>query len=529
MAEEKSYVYIDAPSLDNADQCKFILNKDFQYVQAGESGNVAEFPLYDKFQSKSNYFTSFSMPGISRTNIIDGIINTSNDTLGGDYKNANVCKVYSKIFKVGKVKKLIFKLFSITGNTISPLSDYRTVPAVAIFVTRFKDDGTVDVNNLDFITYARYTEKSQDGYGIYDIEGEFAVSGKVLTTPLCGFCFVFLNTSALKSDAHLKNVSFGTLSSEYCSFKPGLRMVPRGSIDNVSYICYNTSLTTRSDGEKRVLDFDFEQDIELVDEYIGANSPNHHLDSSEFRDLNGLRYSAPAFMPGNTYTKLIGATGWVNNGKNEWGDVLNGKGHVKISDNTLSRNGSFNLMGKSVFAIKIPLQYSTKSNDFINSGIQGGYTNSGSGLVNTNRRIIISLDCDENGNPINWVQADDYLSVSYFNDYITYEATFKDVSNKDHLRYKGKGIYIAAIPVKFSNGTFENGNYNLPFYCWRNNSGNYWQYTPNEDYAVIADYNKATTAVTKTYMTPGIKVVFDYASRAEWFDYLESLIIERTQ
>lgn len=525
----ESYVYIDAPSLDNSDQCKFILNEDFNYVQAGKGNNVATFPLYDKFQGKGNYFSSFSMPGISRTNIIDGIINTSDDTLGGDYKNANVCKVYSKVFKAGKVKKLIFKLFSITDNTINPLSDYSTVPAVAIFKTRFKDDNTTDVNNLDFITYARYIEKSSDGYGIYEVdelEGEFAISGKELTTPLYGFCFVFLNSSTLNSNTPLENVSFGTLASQYCTFKQGLRMVPRGSIDNVSYICYNTSLMTRLDGEKRILDFDFEEDIELVDEYIGANSSNHHLDSSEFRDLNGLRYSAPAFMPGNTYTKLIGATGWVNNGKNEWDDTLYGKGHVKISDNTLSRNGVFNLMGKSLFAIKIPLQYSTESNDFINNSIRGGYTNAGSGLINTNRRIIISLDCDENGNPINWVQADDYLSVSYFKDYITYEATFKNVSNKDYLRYKGKGIYIAAIPVKFSNGTFENGNYNLPFYCWRNSSGNYWQYTPNEDYAVIADYNKATTEVTKTYMTPGIKVVFDYASRAEWFDYLESLIIE---
>ena len=52
------------------------------------------------------------------TNIIDGIVNTSNDTLGGDYKNANVCKVYSKIFKVGKVKKLIFKLLKkLTSET----------------------------------------------------------------------------------------------------------------------------------------------------------------------------------------------------------------------------------------------------------------------------------------------------------------------------------------------------------------------------------------------------------------------------
>jgi hypothetical protein len=525
MAEEKSYVYIDAPSLDNADRCKFILNKDFQYVQAGESGNVAEFPLYDKFQGKGDYFTSLSMPGISRTNIIDGIVDTSNDTEGGDYKNANVCKVYSRIFKVGRVKKLIFKLFSITGNTISPLSDYSTVPTVAIFITRFKDDGTVDVNNLDFITYARYKEKSQDGYGIYEVEGEFAVSGKALTTPLCGFCFVFLNATALKSDNHFNNVSFGTLASQYCSFKPGLRMVPRGSIDNVSYICYNTSLTTRSDGEKRILDFDFEEDVELVDEYIGTNSSNHHLDSSEFRDLNGLRYTAPAFMPDNAYTKLIGATGWVINNVKD--DLLNGKGHVKISDNTLTRNKRFTLTGKSVFAIKIPLQYSTELNDFINSGIRGGYTDGAHGLINTNRRIIISLDCDENGNPINWVQADDYLSVSYFKDYITYEATFKNVSNKEHLRYKDKGIYIAAIPVKFSNGSFENGSYNLPFYCWRNSSGKYWQYTPNEDYAVITDYSKAT-GVTKTNMTAGIKVVFDYDSRAEWFDYIESLILNHT-
>ena len=49
----ESYVYIDAPSLDNSDQSKFLLDTDLQIVQAGDEskGSVAKFPLYEKFLS----------------------------------------------------------------------------------------------------------------------------------------------------------------------------------------------------------------------------------------------------------------------------------------------------------------------------------------------------------------------------------------------------------------------------------------------------------------------------------------------
>lgn len=526
MSEDKKYVYIDAPSLDNSDRCKLIIDEEFQYLLTGNGSDAAEIPLYDKLQSKFDFFTSFSSPGISRTNVKDGKINTSDDTLGGDYSNGNVCQVYSKIFKAGRVKKLVFKFFDIPAEgDITVMDDYSIVPKVAIFANQFREDDTTNVGVYDFVTYATFTgDKTPEGFGIYEVDDKFTVSGKMCTTPLYTFCFVFLNKDTLESSTPLEGVSQHSLRSTYCArIMPGLRGVPRGSIDNISYICYSSNASSRTDGEARILDFDFYEDVDLVDEYIGANSGNHHFDSSEFRDLNGLRYTAPAFIPGNTYTKLLGATGWAGRDKDQ---QLEGKAYIKISDNTLTRNGKFNLNGKMVFAVKIPLQMSNENNKFINGGIKGGYTDPGNGLCHTNRRVMVALDCDAEGNPINWVYSDDYLQVSYFSDYITYEITFKNVLNPELLRYKGKGIFIAACPaIKFTGG-FENGNYNLPFYCWRNAAGEYWSYTANEDFAMISDYNLNSTNIAKTYMTPGIKVVFDYANRAEWFDYLESLVLE---
>ena len=525
MSEDKKYVYIDAPSLDNTDRCKFIIDEEFQYILTGNSNDVAEIPLYDKLQGKSSFFMSLSSPGISRTNIKEGRVNTTDDTLGGDYSNGNVCQVYSKIFKTGRVSKLIFKFFEIpTEGDIIPLVDYNTIPKVAIFANQFKEDGTTNVGVYDFVTYATFTgDKTSEGFGIYEVDDKFTVSGKMCTSPLYTFCFVFLNKNSLESSTPLTGVTQNSLRSTYCSrVMPGLRMVPRGSIDNISYVCYSPNANSRTDGEARILDFDFYEDVDLIDEYIGANSSNHHLDSSEFRDLNDLRYTAPAFIANNTYTKLIGATGWTSDKDQR----LEGKSYIKISDNTLSRNGKFNLNGKMVFAIKIPLQPSNDNNKFISNAIKGGFSNTSSGLFHTNRRVMVALDTDAEGNPKDWVYSDDYLQISYFSDYITYEMTFKNALNPELLRYKGKGIFIAACPALKSNGSFENGNYNLPFFCWKNSDGEYWSYTQGEDFAMINDYDLDSTSFPKTYMTPGIKVVFDYANRAEWFDYLESLVLE---
>ena len=118
----ESYVYIDAPSLDNSDQSKFLLDTDLQIVQAGDEskGSVAKFPLYEKFLS-TEWNTALSYNSLARTEFRPGIWAARGENVenGGDYCKGNVAKVYSRIFSLGRLLKLKVRFYNkgeITGE-----------------------------------------------------------------------------------------------------------------------------------------------------------------------------------------------------------------------------------------------------------------------------------------------------------------------------------------------------------------------------------------------------------------------------
>ena len=115
MPESYDYVYIDAPSLDNADQSKFLLFKDSQYVQIGDSskGNIAQFPLYEKFLSNNEINKMVDLDGLSRVTFKSGKVanNSENLSVGGDYLIGNTCLVSAKNFKVGRLTALKFRIY----------------------------------------------------------------------------------------------------------------------------------------------------------------------------------------------------------------------------------------------------------------------------------------------------------------------------------------------------------------------------------------------------------------------------------
>ena len=493
----ESYVYIDAPSLDNSDQSKFTVNKDFQYVQAGDpsKGNVAQFPLY-----------------------------------------GNVCVVISKIFKVGYLKGFNFRIFAANSYTDY---DYQNISKVAIFSMSI-ENGQIKRDLYDLVGYAYY-EPSDDNPCYFKVDREIKITGEMLNLPEHAFCFVFLKNNKDISDDHKLSVNRDTLQKNYCdeNDKVRLRGLPRGGVDNKSCI-------TKKAGQNgafktfdlRILDFDYYLDVDSVDEYIGINYNSHHISSNEIKDLNILRYAAPAIVPGQNYTKKIVSTPWCNE-VNSLGEKY--KGWVKISDKSLTRNNKFNLLGKPVTSIKIPFFASSDSNDFVkkDSGdatVQGGFTNTTHSYYVTNREILIALEEDENGFP-KWIPGDDMISISYYKEDTVYEVTFKNHKNRDELLYKGNGIWIAARPPKKVDGTFENGRFNFPFHCWVKNGtlNECWTYNQDEtdydyvhwtDYTVPTEDNEVSREElknrTKLRLTPNIKVIFDYQNRGEWFDYIES-------
>ena len=537
----ESYVYIDAPSLDNSDQSKFTVNKDFQYVQAGDpsKGNVAQFPLYEKFLNNNEFNTSINAPGLTRQSFIEDDVvfsETGYSVTGGDYINGNVCVVISKIFKVGYLKGFNFRIFAANSYTDY---DYQNISKVAIFSMSI-ENGQIKRDLYDLVGYAYY-EPSDDNPCYFKVDREIKITGEMLNLPEHAFCFVFLKNNKDISDDHKLSVNRDTLQKNYCdeNDKVRLRGLPRGGVDNKSCI-------TKKAGQNgafktfdlRILDFDYYLDVDSVDEYIGINYNSHHISSNEIKDLNILRYAAPAIVPGQNYTKKIVSTPWCNE-VNSLGEKY--KGWVKISDKSLTRNNKFNLLGKPVTSIKIPFFASSDSNDFVkkDSGdatVQGGFTNTTHSYYVTNREILIALEEDENGFP-KWIPGDDMISISYYKEDTVYEVTFKNYKNRDELLYKGNGIWIAARPPKKVDGTFENGRFNFPFHCWVKNGtlNECWTYNQDEtdydyvhwtDYTVPTEDNEVSREElknrTKLRLTPNIKVIFDYQNRGEWFDYIES-------
>lgn len=537
-----SYVYIDAPSLDNSDQCKFILNEDFQYVKTGNN-NAAQFPLYEKFLNDNEFNTSLNLPGLTRQSFIedDAVFDETNySVIGGDYINGNVCVVISKIFKVGYLRGFNFRIFAEDSYTDY---DYQNIFKVAIFSMSI-ENGQIKRDLYDLIGYA-YPEPSDDNPCYFKVDGEIKITGEMLNLPEHAFCFVFLKTGREISNNHKISINRDELQKNYCkdTDKVRLRGLPRGGVDNKSCITKEASQRGAfKTFDLRILDFDYYIDVDSVDEYIGINYDSHHISANEIRDLNILRYTAPPIVPGQNYSRKIVGTPWCNV-VNSLGEKY--KGWVKISDKSLTRNNKFNLLGKPITSIKIPLLASSDSNDFVkrDSGdtmVQGGFTNTIHSYYVTNREILIALEEDENGFP-KWIPGDDIISISYYKEEIVYEVTFKNHKNRDELLYKGNGIWIAARPPKKVNGTFENGRFNFPFHCWVKNGtlNECWTYNQDEidydyvhwtDYTVPAEDNEISREElknrTKLRLTPNIKVIFDYQNRGEWFDYIENLIYE---
>lgn len=525
MAER--YVYIDAPTLDNSDRCSFLVNDNLGFAIAGEGEDAAQFALYNKFLASGEVNHMIDLSDLMRTNFIPGLVasNSESTSIGGDYAIGNTCKIFAKNLKVGRLLGFKFRLYEkseITASnrvdtfTHSIVSSYLSAaPRIAIYAPTFNDDGTV-ASSWNRVAYAAYVSRDADGNGIYMIEGQgfIEIPGKWLTTNNCSLVISFLNSSDGEGveSGNFNNGNFRIPNGHTV----GLRGLPRPSTDNSSYICYKAGTSgARDSGESRLLDFDYIIDTDLVEEFIGSNSENHHLNIADVKDLNSLRYSAPAILADLSYSKKIGTTDW------------NSLSYIKISDKTITRNGRFNLLNVPINSIQIPFTYGENNDLYINSdyGNKGDIT-SGNGIANTNRKLLIAFETDDEGNP-QWIESDNSLCFSYFPGTLTYTFTFK-TTDIDSLKYKGKGIWIAARPP-----AGENGVSNLAFNIWyktENGNDKFWAYAESSATQITdeddCDYIDFSTSLRKN-ATPNIKVMFSYFNRSEWFDYIESLALGR--
>ena len=509
MAE--SYVYIDAPTLDNADQSKFIVNDDFQYVQAGDSskGNVAQFPLYKKFVGSDwrNVISSNSLP---RTNFKPGQWALSGDiNLGGDYITGNTAQVHISNFIVGKLDKLRFRFFEKAEITDSnrtegfehtEISDYSTVPIVFILESEI-------VNGVATENYKLVATAERESENIYDVKDDFFITGKNIITNNYRLVFVFAPSGSGIIINENTDYSFGTLRSYASSEekKVGLRSVPRGPLDNKSYICYNSGTGAGiGNGQNRLLDFDYYIDNDLIEEYLGGASSRHHLSALDIEGLKYLKYSAPTISASSYNRKSTAAE------------------KIFISHESITRNGIFNILNENITALEIPFE-SLRTPEIYENGetmIKNKFNNENGrrgGLWHTNRVIWIwqgdddppSLESDDIINISNgWVKSNEVLAFSYFDIPITYTVTF----GVDGILYKGKGIWVTAKKPSTDN----EGDSTLAVHYYENNNGEKYSYN-------LADKIYSTHTTGGFSATANIKVVFNYKLRNDWFDYIESL------
>ena len=527
----ETLVYINAPTLDNTDECTFVKNNDFLYATAGSEGrgDTADLVLYEKF-IQSGCQDPLTAPDVPRNTFIPGRWAEQGHEAGsaGDYFIGNAVQVTAKAFNVGKVTQLKFRFYdkntikldtqtlikaqnledcTTKEEIIAALSDNTKnpgfVPKVALFSPIFTDgkwsgfkyicDAIIDTDNLP---------AEEDDWFVYNVEEDFFITPEMTTALRCGVAFVFLTNQYSSWDnvfnkntvytlqgasPTLRNKAADALEKHICA-----RSVPRGSLDNVSYIVGDTTSTTEGldSGQNRLIEFAFCMDVDLVSEYLKENAENHHLNLLDMINLNQIRYSAPYIETNDYETKLAAIS------------------ECYVSHDSISRNNKIDCDKKKIHSISIPFKYSPNDSDYITSTMRyNQFATPTGGMNHTNRQIEISTEVNAQGEPINWIRSENIVSYSYFEEDMVYTFTFDRP-----IIYNNVGIFIRGVQVQG-----ESGKPAIGIKVAKNDDG-YYRYNSS-------DYVKFTnSSSTKTPCTPNVDILFDYALRKEWFD-----LVEKTQ
>lgn len=530
----ETLVYINAPTLDNADECTFIRNNDFLYATTGdtERGDTANLVLYEKLIEKDCY-DPLSAPDVPRNTFNPGrwAANGTEASSAGDYFIGNGVQVTAKAFNIGKLTKLKFRFFekgSIDDEsqrliTAKNLEDCTTpeeiiaalsnkeknpgfVPKIAIFAPHFNNnynDGYTYITDAIIDTETLPTE--EDDWFAYIPENDFYVTAEMTKSLKCGIAFVFYTNEYDWEGVFEKN-AFYTLQGNSNSIRNKAtnisdkricaRSVPRGALDNVSYIIGDTTNTNIgiSSGQNRLIEFAYCMEIDLVNEYLKDNSDNHHLDLLDVQDINQLRYSAPHVQTEDYDIKL-------------------GAAHeCFISHESVTRNNAINCERKKIHSVTVPFKYSSDENDYVVSAMKGNHFSTPyGGLLHTNRQILVTTDVDENGEPINWVRSENIIAYSYFEENMLYTFTFSTP-----IIYKNNGVFIKAAIALDANGNEESGKNTIGIKVSKKGD-DFYSFSPD-------DYVKFTNSPnTKIRCTANINILFDYSLRKEWFDYVEKI------
>lgn len=513
------YVYIDAPTLDNSDQSKLFVNDDFKYVYAGNKESDARFPLYEKF-TNSAWKSVLDRDDLSRNEFKPGIWGLSSNIdgdgdespdVGGDYISGNTTAVHISNFITGKLDKLRFKFFVKNEINVanrksdfkhSEITDYSVVSRVYILEPTIKDGKSINEYKVSAIANWSYGNE-------YTIDRDFSITPDKLKVLNHALVFVFVpNDSGIVIDEDA-SYTFDQLRahSNADAKLVGLRSLPRGSMDNRSYITRNGGTNEGIDnGQNRILDFEYYINNDLVEEYIGAGSDNHRISKTDVEDLSYIKYSAPRIDNINFGRKSTAAS------------------KLFISHESLSRNNNFQIVGEEIHFIHIPYNsthnYRDYNPNYGMSMLAYDFDNTSIGIWHTNRIFWLYqgttepaalTDNDEENRKNGWIKTNEIIAFSYFTGLKTYR-----ISPEKPFIYNGNGLWLAA-----NKPMGENGKFNFAVHYYSNSNQLNYQYNSKDKIFYVDDWDGEITINA----TPYIRVIFNHHLRSDWFDYIESLVL----
>lgn len=516
MPDTDNFVYINAPTLDNADECKFIRNNDFLYATAGEEdrGTSANLVLYEKLID-TDWHNPYDASDLARTYFVDGrwAVSGMEASARGDYHIGNLVKISLKYFNIGKLNAFKFNFFdrdTLTETTaptvITDLTSNKSVDRIALFLPVISAQNTV--SGFKFAGYGlvdtEHPPTADDTMHTFLMDRAAYITPEMFNADRAGLCIVYMpktftGTWNINENTVYQFQSGNSLRS--LSLNPGTKMVcmrsvPRGALETASYIVGDVDNTTSglTSGQNRLIEFLYNMEVDLVNEYLTDNSHNHHMDMYDIQNINQLRYTAPFINRESVYEAKIAAV-------NEF----------YITDNSITRNGAIDCLNKPIHSVSIPLRYSDDAVDYrqgiTTKNLFHSLHESPNRLCHTSRQMDISIGERDADNNLIWYKSENIISYSYFEESMVYTFTFPE-----KIKYTGNGLWI-----KGSRVSGEQGVNNLGIRVYKHED-NYYSFD-SEDYAIFSE----AAGTTVKPCTCDVRISFDYSLRHDWFDYVETL------
>lgn len=301
------------------------------------------------------------------------------------------------------------------------------------------------------------------------------------------------------------------------------------SLNDASSFLYETSgniLTSKTSNSAPdyipYLWYDIE--INIISDHVEGNFNKYHLKADEVNEISLTKYNAP-FIPSLSKINAANAT---------WSDLyLSDKSLRGITYSDSRRVSKFELIGKQITAISIPLNYTYPWLDHYLNYYKRGLENS----INDDYGILylpmfLEIKTSENGE---WHRSTNAIAQNS----PRLATNYKDFSNKtidwtfkfDNVLYEGGGLYIRVVNAEntYFNSIPENEIYRR-LHVAELAISYYQAAIVNEADYINFSYrltNTPSSPITnKLNITAPIKVYFDYNLRAAWNDLIENHIAE---